>query len=95
MRTGRVILLTGAAGGIGAVVTAAFLTMATPSSRQTLPRSDCIPCGHPRARPELLTVCGDVSSETDVQAIAAFARARAGKVDVLINCAGYFPCSRS
>jgi 3-oxoacyl-[acyl-carrier protein] reductase len=92
MRTGRVILLTGAAGGIGAVVTARFLdngdtVIATDSSEERL---HSLVATH-RARPELLTVCGDVSSETDVQAIAAFARARAGKVDILINCAGYFP----
>ncbi len=40
---------------------------------------------------KLHTVSGDISSEGDCAKVADLARSTAGRVDVLINVAGYFP----
>ena len=45
---------------------------------------------HP-ANPKLTITVGDISNEQDCSGIAEVARQRIGRVDVLINCAGYFP----
>jgi len=39
----------------------------------------------------LLSLAADISDEASCAKLAAFARDRTGHVDVLINCAGYFP----
>ena len=73
MRAGRVILITGAGGGIGMVLVSRFLAngdtvIATDSSEKGLEalRSGC------HAGSTLLIVQGDISRETDVEAIFAF-----------------------
>jgi NAD(P)-dependent dehydrogenase (short-subunit alcohol dehydrogenase family) len=39
----------------------------------------------------LQTIAADISDEASCAKLAAFARDKAGRVDVLINCAGFFP----
>jgi NAD(P)-dependent dehydrogenase (short-subunit alcohol dehydrogenase family) len=92
MDTKRVVVITGAAGGIGAPLVERFLrngdtVIATDTSEDALKQLT--------ARPEydarLLTLAADISSEADTQAVADFAREHSETVEVLINCAGFFP----
>jgi NAD(P)-dependent dehydrogenase (short-subunit alcohol dehydrogenase family) len=92
MDTKRVVVITGAAGGIGAPLVERFLrngdtVIATDMSEDALKQLT--------ARPEydarLLTLAADVSSEADTQAVADLAREHSETVEVLINCAGFFP----
>jgi NAD(P)-dependent dehydrogenase (short-subunit alcohol dehydrogenase family) len=92
MNTGRMVVVTGAAGGIGALLVERFLgngdtVLATDMSEEVLT--------HARARwgetDRLVLQSADVANEEDCARLADVARVRVGRVDVLINCAGYFP----
>ena len=90
-RTGRVVVITGAAGGVGSALVGRFLrngdrVIATDLSAAALGklRADL------GADESLVTVAGSIADEDDVQAIADAAR-RSGGVDVLLNVAGFFP----
>lgn len=92
MDTKRVVVITGAAGGIGVPLVERFLAngdavIATDTSENALTQLS----SHFEGHPKLLTLVADVSSEADTQAVAEFAREHSGTVEVLINCAGYFP----
>lgn len=92
MNSNRVVLITGAAGGVGTVLVKRFLTngdtvIATDTRQDTL---DTWRTTWP-ADAKITTVAGDISSEADVVALAALVKDRHGHIDVLINCAGYFP----
>ncbi|HLU55786.1 MAG TPA: SDR family NAD(P)-dependent oxidoreductase [Pseudonocardia sp.] len=89
--TGRTVVITGAAGGVGAALVERFLgngdrVIATDLSADALDalrsRLD--------AGADLVTVAGSIADEHDVEALAAAAR-DAGGVDVLLNVAGFFP----
>lgn len=89
--TGRNVVITGAAGGVGAALVDRFLrngdhVIATDLSAGALDklRSDL------GAGDALETIAGSINDETDVAALAELA-ARAGGVDVLLNVAGFFP----
>ena len=92
MRTGRSVVITGAAGGVGALLTKRFLdngdrVLATDTAEKALDqlRADL-------AHPDLLTVeKADITSEDDCRRLADVAAATTGRVEVLVNCAGYFP----
>ena len=95
MNTHRVVLITGAAGGVGSVLVERFLAngdtvLATDANEETLltwrQRYD--------ADAKLSIIAADVSSDEDVDRVAGFARSTAGRVDILINAAGYFPFAR-
>ena len=88
----RVVVITGAAGGVGSVLVERFLTngdtvLASDSDQGVLDawreRYD--------AGAKLSVSAADISSEADTAALAEVARDRFERVDVLINCAGYFP----
>lgn len=90
--TRRTVLVTGAAGGIGTALVERFLAngdtvIATDTTQEALQRlrvgSD------PGAR--LSTAAADITSEDDVERLAGAVRETAGHLDVLVNCAGYFP----
>lgn len=88
MNSDRIILVTGGAGGMGALIVKRFLAngdtvIATDTSDEALGKLD----KHPR----LLIHAADISDEASCAALADFAREKAGRVDVLINCAGFFP----
>jgi NAD(P)-dependent dehydrogenase (short-subunit alcohol dehydrogenase family) len=85
-------VITGAAGGVGALLAARFLAngdtvLATDVSAQALGRLEA-PDGAPG---RLITAAADISSEQDVKRLADLATEPTGRVDVLINCAGFFP----
>lgn len=89
--TGRVVVITGAAGGVGSALVGRFLrngdrVIATDLSAAALGelRADL------GADESLVTVAGSIADEDHVQAIADAAR-RSGGVDVLLNVAGFFP----
>ena len=92
MRTGRIVVVTGAAGGMGSLIVRRFLSngdvvIATDIDERALARLLSSE-GH---RGKLLTFVGDISKEEDCDRCAAFARSEARQVHVLVNCAGFFP----
>ena len=92
MDTKRVVVITGAAGGIGAPLVERFLrngdtVIATDTSDDVLKQLTF----HPEGDARLLTLAADISSESDTQPLADFAREHTGTVEILINCAGFFP----
>jgi len=92
METDRIIIITGAAGAVGSVLVKRFLAngdtvLATDTKQDTL---DTWRKGFGEDA-KLSTFTGDISDADDTSALAEAARQRYGRVDVLINCAGYFP----
>lgn len=94
-RSGRVVVVSGGGGGIGEAIVTRFLAngdlvTATDRSASSL--------GGLRDRAEhpdrLTTTVADVTAEKDCENLAAELRGRTGRVDVLVNCAGYFPIAR-
>ena len=92
MKTGRVVVVTGAAGGIGANAVDRFLANGDTVIASDLQAGAMAAFAQSRGgNSRLLIAHGDVSSEQDCARLADFARGRAGRIDVLVNCAGYFP----
>lgn len=90
---GRVVLITGAAGGVGAKLVDRFLAnqdivIAADMSSQALESLQ-----DTRSSKNLVTVSGSITDTDDVQRLADIAE-QAGGLDVLINCAGFFPFDR-
>ena len=89
MKTGRIVLITGAAGGMGSEFVARFLANGDTVVATDLPDA----LGRLRQKnsnPHLRTFAADLASEVECVKLAEFAKAT-GRVDVLINCVGYFP----
>lgn len=91
MRTGRAVVVTGAAGGIGKEVVRQFLAngdivIATDTSDDALEK-----VAEELGSERLHTQAADITREEDGEAVAKAARDRAGRVDVLVNVAGFFP----
>jgi 3-oxoacyl-[acyl-carrier protein] reductase len=92
MDTNRNVVITGAAGGIGTLLVERFLAngddvLATDTDRHALDQLRTRIGGHAR-----LTIRpADVSSAGDISTLAEVAREQSGTVEVLINCAGFFP----
>lgn len=89
--TGRVVFITGAGGGVGAALVERFIAngdtvLATDVSANALASLE----KDLSAGTSLVTLAGDITDEDDVACLADLAR-RLGGLDVLINCAGYFP----
>ena len=91
MHTDRVVVVTGAGGGIGSLLAERFL-----ANGDTVIATDAVSAGlealtgrHNADR--LVTAVCDISSEEDVAQLVETVRERAGRVDVLVNCAGFFP----
>ena len=89
---GRVIIVTGAAGGIGTALTQRHLTdgyrvVAADIDRAGLAR---LATSGDRTK-NLLTVELDVTSEASCEAMAAHVESTFGRVDVVVNNAGRFP----
>jgi 3-oxoacyl-[acyl-carrier protein] reductase len=92
MRTDRVVVITGAAGGVGSLLVERFLAngdtvVATDAAAEELKRL----ADRNERDSRLLTHLADIASEEDVQGLADLAGQEFGRVDVLVNCAGYFP----
>jgi len=92
MENGRIVVVTGGAGGIGSKVVDRFL-----ANGDTIfaidNRLDALKTllGTRSAQDQLVAIGGDVSKEDDTRGFADTIRAKAGRVDVLVNCAGYYP----
>ncbi|GAA4822315.1 SDR family NAD(P)-dependent oxidoreductase [Tomitella cavernea] len=90
---GRIVLVTGAGGGVGAALVRRFLdngdtVVGTDRSADALSALET----DMAAGPALVTIAGDITDGDDVDALAATVRrAGGGRLDVLVNCAGYFP----
>lgn len=89
--TRRIVLITGAGGGIGTEIVKRFLangdtvigTDASAVALSTLEREV-------GADPAMITSTANITDEDDADELAALARAHGG-LDILINCAGSFP----
>ena len=92
MRTGRIVVITGAAGGMGRLAVRRFL-----ANGDTVVATDINGKGLAQLADEgpsdakLHTVAGDISREADCGSVAALAKEVGGRVDVLVNVAGSFP----
>jgi NAD(P)-dependent dehydrogenase (short-subunit alcohol dehydrogenase family) len=88
----RVVVITGAAGGIGSLLVDRFLAEGDRVVAVDLDISAFLsrPAAH-GARPNLLAIRCDQSRDEDCAALAEFVTAQDEQVDVLINCAGFFP----
>ena len=91
MRHGRVVIVTGSAGSMGAAFVERFLAngdtvIATDIADEPLEE---LRASHPGA--PLVTISGDISQEKDCGRIVDVAREGAGRLDVLVNCAGHYP----
>jgi NAD(P)-dependent dehydrogenase (short-subunit alcohol dehydrogenase family) len=92
MDTKRVVVITGAGGGLGVPLVERFIrngdrVIGTDTSEDALKQL----ATQLEFHSGLLTLVADVSSEADAQKLADFAREHGGTVEVLINCAGFFP----
>jgi NAD(P)-dependent dehydrogenase (short-subunit alcohol dehydrogenase family) len=92
MRTSRIVVITGAAGGIGKPVVERFLdngdmVVATDAKEDALAE---LKAGLPPSA-RLYTVAADISDEASCAKVADAARRHGDRVDVLVNVAGYFP----
>ena len=92
MKQGRIVIVTGAAGGMGMLFVQRFLAngdtvIAADTSEEALAKLAEKLDEHVR----LHTTVSDISDETSCATLADFALEKAGHVDVLINCAGFFP----
>ncbi|MBV9512294.1 MAG: SDR family NAD(P)-dependent oxidoreductase [Caulobacteraceae bacterium] len=91
MKTDRTVVITGAAGGMGAVFVRRFLdngdlVIATDAAADSLAAlADSMNSARLRIR------AADITDEADTKALAELARQATGRVDVLVNVAGYFP----
>ena len=92
MRQGRVAVVTGAAGGMGSVLVRRFLDNGDTVVASDLDR-DALEALRAEldAGAKLVVAEADVSEEADCGRLADAAREAAGRVDVLVNCAGHFP----
>ena len=91
MRTDRTVVITGAAGGMGAAFVRRFLdngdtVIATDTSEDSLAK---LAASMNSAR--LHSRAADITEEADTKALAGLARETTGRVEVLVNVAGYFP----
>jgi NAD(P)-dependent dehydrogenase (short-subunit alcohol dehydrogenase family) len=92
MDTGRVVVITGAGGGVGALLVKRFLrngdsVLGTDSSADALARLHDA-TGQDAA---LLTEVADITAEEDCARLAEVLHQGSGRADVVINCAGFFP----
>jgi NAD(P)-dependent dehydrogenase (short-subunit alcohol dehydrogenase family) len=92
MKADRIVVITGAGGGMGKLAVERFLAngdtvIASDTADEALKKlADAQPAG---AR--LHTVVADISKEDDCTRVAKTAEQAGGRVDVLVNVAGFFP----
>ena len=92
MQQDRVVVITGAAGGIGSALVGRFLgngdtVIAVDTRGEAL---EALRDGRD-AGAALVTVEADIANEGDCAKLTGAARDAAGRVDVLVNCAGWYP----
>ncbi len=94
MKTDRTVVITGAAGGMGAEFTRRFIdngdtVIATDTSAEALEK-----LAASIASDRLQIREADISDEADTKALARLAGDNTGRVDVLLNVAGFFPVQK-
>jgi NAD(P)-dependent dehydrogenase (short-subunit alcohol dehydrogenase family) len=89
--TERVVVITGAAGGIGTALVDRFLLNGDTVIATDLEETRLSAMLSTRLGTKLTTVEADLTNEQHCVDLASVAHNKAGRVDVLINCAGYFP----
>jgi NAD(P)-dependent dehydrogenase (short-subunit alcohol dehydrogenase family) len=92
MQNSRIVVVTGGARGIASKIVDRFLANGD-AVFAIDNRLDALKTllGTRNAQDRLVAVEGDVSKEDDTRGFADTIRAKAGRVDVLINCAGTTP----
>ena len=92
MHSDRVVIVTGGAGGIGSKIVDRFVRN---DDQVIVIDRDVNALEHLqeiyKAGRLLKTLVGDVSKESEVSRLAEEIRSRTDRVDVLVNCAGYYP----
>ncbi len=92
MQTDRVVAMTGAAGGIGSALVGRFLANGDTVIAADIDADALARLARAYASSAKLTALeADTATESGCAEMAATARKQAGRVDVLVNCSGYFP----
>ncbi|HEX7784412.1 MAG TPA: SDR family oxidoreductase [Sphingobium sp.] len=91
MKDGRIVVITGAAGGMGSLIVERFLAngdkvIATDTSKEGLQK---LADAHGGA--DIAVQTADITDDGDLEALKKLAEDRHGRVDILVNVAGYFP----
>ncbi len=94
MKTGRTVVITGAAGGMGAEFVRRFVAngdtvIATDTAEEALQK-----LAGSIESDRLLVQAADTTDEAATKALAELAEAKNGRVDVLVNVAGIFPVQK-
>ncbi len=88
MKTGRTVVITGAAGGMGSLTVERFLANGDTVIAANI---DAGALQSLKGGAQLHRIVADISAEADCENVAALARQTGQRVDVLVNVAGYFP----
>jgi 3-oxoacyl-[acyl-carrier protein] reductase len=91
MKTNRVVVITGAAGGMGSVLVHRFLMNGDTVIATDIKSAPLEELRERHNADALITTVGDISKEKDCATLAELLRSKTTRVDVLINCAGYYP----
>ena len=92
MKDGRVVVITGAGGGIGRKIVDRFLANGDRVIGLDRAKSSLEELAASRnAGDQLSTSCVDITDKSAVDAFAKRVGQTYGHVDVLVNCAGFFP----
>ena len=92
MQQGRIVVVTGAGGGIGGKIVDRFLAngdRVIGLDRLQSSLNDGVSTSG--AGDQVSTWCGDVTSTDDLAGFAQHLAQSYGRVDVLVNCAGFYP----
>ena len=90
MKIGRTVVITGAAGGMGRLFVTRFLENGDTVIATDITEEGLAGLG-PSGRGALYTLAADLTDADDIDRITALAREATGRVDVLVNNAGWFP----
>lgn len=91
MKTDRVVVITGAAGGIGAELVRRFLENGDTVIATDLKAEGLQKLKTSADQRSLFTVAANLTGFNECENLSEVVRTNVGRVDVLINCAGYFP----
>ena len=89
MKSNRVVVITGAAGGMGSVLVHRFLMNGDTVIATDIKSAPLEELREKHSAAALITTAGDISKEKDCATLAELLRSKTTRVDVLINCAGY------
>ena len=92
MHQGRIVVVTGAGGGIGTKIVERFLANkdTVVGLDRSAPSLEKLLADY-KAEARLTVVTSDITKTGDVTSFATHMRETHGRIDVLVNCAGYYP----